>query len=195
MYFLTISRQFGPARADVSVSSPSASAKMRTSAETLPFAVSAPAYWPSPGESERTSLVTRPVTSSAARGPPKRMRTRSPRSISNAPERIAAYSLASDILGIKPGLLGNATGASVLCHCVGCIEQINRMYSAGFGSIPHETGADLHVAPRIACRNKLSTRLGDVGELSRQNSIRRFGLDEIVDPGCPAALVGIPQRH
>jgi hypothetical protein len=45
-------------------------------------------------------LVTRPVRMSAARGPPNRIRSRSPRSMSNAPERIATYSLASDILSI-----------------------------------------------------------------------------------------------
>ena len=66
MYFRTMSFQPDAAAGEVSTSSESSSAKMRRSATILPFGVNAAAYCPSPATSDETSLVTMPVSSSAA---------------------------------------------------------------------------------------------------------------------------------
>ncbi len=97
MYFRTMSFQPGAAAGDVSTRSESSSAKMRRSATIFPFGVSAAAYCPSPATSDDTSLVTMPVSSSAAFGPEKRVRVRSLRSKKRAPLCSAEYSFISDI--------------------------------------------------------------------------------------------------
>src|SRR6266566_7826466 len=58
----------------------------------------------------------------------------------------------------------------------------------------NETGTYLHQTPWIASRDPRRVGRADVGELWREHRVRGIGLDEVVDAGAAAALVGIVER-
>src|SRR5260221_3247276 len=78
-------------------------------------------------------------------------------------------------------------------HCVGCVQEINRMDGSGARTASEEPCADLHEASGVSSRHKLSSSLGNVGELRREHCVRCLRLDEIENARATAALVGIPQ--
>ena len=73
-------------------------------------------------------------------------------------------------------------------------EQLERMHDAGAAPGAQEARADLHVAPRVAGDDQRCVRGGNRGELGRQHALGHVGLDQVVDAGRPAALLGIGQE-
>src|SRR6185437_5957002 len=60
-------------------------------------------------------------------------------------------------------------------------------------SASYEPRADLHHAPGIPGRNQLGVRCVDVRELPVEHDVRRFWLDEVIDPGAAAAHLRLVQ--
>ena len=69
------------------------------------------------------------------------------------------------------------------------------MDDARGGSAEHEASADLHHAAGVPGGDEVGLGVCDALELRRQYGVRRVGLDEIVNAGAAAALIGIFERY
>ena len=58
-----------------------------------------------------------------------------------------------------------------------------------------ETRSDLHEATGVARGDPFRARLSDPLQLRRENPSGELWLQQIVDPGAAAALIGVGQRH
>ena len=60
---------------------------------------------------------------------------------------------------------------------------------------PPKAGADLHEAARITRRNPIGTSRRNVSQLRSENGVGRRRLEQIVDAGSTAALLGVRERY
>ena len=69
------------------------------------------------------------------------------------------------------------------------------MVNARRAAAQQEPGPDLHVAPRIARGHDRGAGFGNAGQLRREHGLRHVGLEQVVDPGRSAALIGVLQWY
>src|SRR5919109_3841795 len=125
-----------------------------------------------------------------------RMRPRALRSTSIAPERSAAYSSAASpmseaveigvVIRISPNLLHSR---------IRSIQQIDRMHGPSANSGAQHASADLHLTTWIPRGDEVGFRCLDVRELGLEYARRYLGLEQVVDAGGAATLVGVGQWH
>jgi hypothetical protein len=80
-------------------------------------------------------------------------------------------------------------------HCVRRVQQVDGMHGSRTGVRTSKPGADLHQAARVSCRNPIRACGRDVPKLRGEHRVGCCGLEQVVDAGGTAALLGISERN